>query len=160
MSERVGIRFFLWLFVAGTLLFSCDRQRVFDSFQRIPDQGWHADSVLHFSFEVNDTLRNHNLYLNLRNDRTYGFSNLWLFIRIIPPDGKVVTDTVQVILASPSGKWMGKGFTGIYTNQIPYRTQVFFPVSGSYSIELKHGMRPEWLEGITHAGFRLEKRGR
>jgi gliding motility-associated lipoprotein GldH len=154
------IRFILWLSVAGSLLISCDSQRVYDKFQRLPDEGWQADSILNFNFEVNDTIRNHNLYFNVRNDRSYGFSNLWLFVRIIPPDGEILTDTVQVILANPSGKWMGKGFTGVYTSQIPYRTQVFFPASGSYTVELMHGMRSGLLKGITHAGIRLEKSSR
>ena len=112
---------------------------------------------MHFSFEVSDTTRYHNLYFNIRNDRSYGFSNLWLFVSIIPPMGEEITDTIQVILANPAGKWLGKGFSGLYTSQVPYRTHVYFPVAGAYTIQIQHGMRPEVLDGITEIGIRVEK---
>jgi len=78
-------------------------------------------------------------------------------VTVVPPRGEAITDTVQVLLAEPSGKWRGKGFSGIYDNRILFRQHVFFPEPGSYSIKLKHGMRPLMLKGITDIGIRVEK---
>lgn len=147
------------LFVQGWLFYSCDNTRLFDRFDRIPEPGWHADSLMQFRFDVADTTRYHSLYFNIRNDRNYGFSNLWLFVSILPPRGEHITDTIQVILANPAGKWFGKGFSGLYTSQVPYRTHVYFPVSGTYTIQIQHGMRPTVLKGITDIGIRVEKTG-
>ncbi|MFZ5430788.1 MAG: gliding motility lipoprotein GldH [Bacteroidota bacterium] len=147
------------LLFAGFLVVSCDSSRLYDTFRRIPESGWHADSLMVYRFEVPNTSGIHNIYFNIRNDRNYGFSNLWLFVDIIPPEGEQVTDTIQVILADPSGKWLGKGFSGLYTNQVPYRTQVYFPVQGTYTVQIRHGMRPEVLTGITDIGVRIEHAG-
>jgi gliding motility-associated lipoprotein GldH len=145
------------LLVTFMTMVSCDSQRIFDIYKRLPESGWHADSLQLFTFDVENTTQNHNLYFNVRNDRSYGFSNLWLFVKIIPPEGELITDTIQVLLAHPAGKWTGKGFSGIYTNQITYRTHVYFPVRGKYIIQIQHGMRPKVLEGLTDIGIRVEK---
>lgn len=145
------------LILAAISFASCDFQSVTDTYHRLPDSGWNADSVQTFNFEIKETAQNHNIYFNIRNDRSYGFSNLWLFVKILSPEGVQVTDTIQVMLAGPSGKWLGKGFAGIYTSQVPYRTHVYFPQAGNYSIQLMHGMRPEVLKGLTDVGIRIEK---
>ena len=157
MSKLKMILAIFWLLVAGILLVSCDSRRVYDTYKKLPHSEWHADSLQFFSFNIYNTSQNHNLYFNIRNDRSYVFSNLWLFVKIIPPEGEVINDTIQFLLANHSGKWLGRGFTGIYTNQVPYRTHVFFPAEGSYTIQIQHGMRPTVLNGITHIGFRVEK---
>ena len=139
------------------LLISCDSRRVIDEYRSIGKVAWHTDSVQTFSFNVINKTQNHNIWFNIRNDRSYEFSNLWLFVTIEPPRGESLTDTVQVLLAEPSGKWLGKGFSGIYDSRVVYRRNVFFPEPGKYSIHLRHGMRPALLKGITDIGIRVEK---
>jgi SNF family Na+-dependent transporter len=34
-------------------------------------------------------LQNHNLLVQIRNETSYSFSNLWLFIEITQPDGEI-----------------------------------------------------------------------
>jgi gliding motility-associated lipoprotein GldH len=102
-------------------------------------------------------LKNHNLYINVRNNINYKFSNLWLFIKINQPGQIAVTDTFELALALPNGKWLGEGFGGIKTQQISYKNNVFFPVPGDYRIDIQHGMRDELLDGIIDIGFRVEK---
>ncbi len=136
---------------------ACDPSRVFDEYRPIPSTSWNADSVVTFNFSIARTNQNNNLWFNIRNDNSYEFSNLWLFVTIVPPSGAAVTDTVQVILADPSGKWLGRGFTGTYDNRLIYRRNVFFPESGEYSLHIRHGMRPQNLSGITDVGVRIEK---
>ncbi len=136
---------------------SCDDNRVVDEYHTLPDGKWHKDSVLTFTFPVARKTDLHNIYFNIRNDRSYEYSNLWLFVTLQVPGGELMTDTVQVTLAEPSGKWLGKGMGGIYDNRMVFRRNVYFPASGEHTLYLSHGMRPETLEGITDAGIRIEK---
>ncbi len=136
---------------------SCDPGKVTDQYHPVRHATWDADSAYSFTFSIARKTQNHNLYFNIRNDNSYAFSNLWLFATITSPRGEAFTDTVQVILAEPSGKWLGKGFSGIYDNRIIFRRNVFFPESGTYTLQLKHGMRPAQLQGITDIGIRIEK---
>jgi len=136
---------------------SCDKNLVFEKNLPIPDDGWNKDSVLLFDIPITDTLQNHNFYINVRNDIKYKYSNLWLFIEIDRPGNISVTDTFEITLADPSGKWLGEGFGGVKNRQVIYKGNIYFPVSGEYKINIRHGMRENVLKGIDDIGIRLEK---
>jgi len=150
------------LLLIGCLLFilaACDNSRVFDQYKPIPKSGWNKDSLVVFSVPVTDTVQNHNMYINVRNDVDYPYSNLWLFVDIIQPGGKALKDTFELSLADPAGKWLGEGMGGVKTRKVIYRRNVYFPVSGTYKIELQQGMRKDNLKGIRDIGIRIEKAG-
>lgn len=156
--KNLGFQFFTGcLFVI--LLLACNNNSVFNQYKTIPKSEWNRDSLLLFQVPVTDTLLNHNLFINVRNDIGYKYSNLWLFIDIKQPgDTIAVKDTFEITLADPTGKWLGTGFGGIKTNEIRYRQNVYFPVSGIYEIQIQHGMRGKILENITDVGVRVEKK--
>lgn len=156
--KNLGFQFFTGcLFVI--LLLACNNNSVFNQYKTIPKSEWNRDSLLLFQVPVTDTLLNHNLFINVRNDIGYKYSNLWLFIDIKQPgDTIAVKDTFEITLADPTGKWLGTGFGGIKTNEILYRQNVYFPVSGIYEIQIQHGMRGKILENITDVGVRVEKK--
>jgi gliding motility-associated lipoprotein GldH len=140
-----------------TSIISCDRKRVFESYQTLGEKGWNKDSVVVFNVALKDTIRNHNLYVNIRNKGTYPYSNLWLFLSIGSPDGKLRTDTVEFSLAEPSGRWKGSGIGDLHDNQILYKSSVYFPHKGKYTFRIKQGMRDNVLQGIRDVGLRIEK---
>lgn len=146
-------------FIALIILLSvsCDQNMVFDSFSAIPDNKWPSDSIINFSVDITDTTQNHNLYINIRNSIDYPYSNLWLFISIIPPDGKSFKDTVEFTLADYSGKWLGNGYGKFRDIRYLYKNNTYFPDSGQYFFQLQQGMRNNILEGISDIGIRLEK---
>lgn len=142
------------LFVPALL--ACKNNLVFEQYQSIPEKSWHKDSVLVFNLPVEDTTQNNNFIINVRNDVTYSYSNLWLFIEIEQPDGKIMEDKFEIALADPSGKWLGSGFGGLKTREAMYRRNIFFPVSGEYKVRIKQGMREDYLKGISDLGIRIE----
>ncbi len=154
--KRSGIQIFVFL-LSVLFFMACDKNRIYEYYRPIEKAGWDKDSLLVFDFHVSDTLQNHNLYINVRNDIKYNYSNLWLFIAIDEPGGTELTDTFEITLADPSGKWIGEGFGGIKTRQTMFKRDVYFPVSGNYTINIQHGMRENILKGITDIGVRVEK---
>lgn len=144
----------LSLFI-GTI--ACDKKKVFEAYHQIDEKGWNKDSVVVFNVHLSDTIKNHNLYVNIRNKGTYAYSNIYLFLTIGSPDGAMRTDTVEFTLAEPSGKWRGSGIGGLHDNQIPYKSSVYFPRKGDYKFMIKQGMRDNVLQGIRDVGFRVEK---
>ncbi len=136
---------------------SCDRKRVFESYYELNKNGWNKDSVVVFNAMITDTVKNHNLYVNIRNKGAYAYSNIYLFMTIGSPDGKMRTDTVEFTLADPSGRWRGSGLGDLYDNQIIYKSSVAFPHKGKYEFQIKQGMRDNVLQGIRDIGIRIEK---
>ena len=148
--------YFLLLFIFASVV-SCDRRRVFESYHEIDKNGWNKDSVVVFNFPLTDTIRNNNLFINIRNKGNYPYSNIYLFLTIGSPNGVQKTDTVEFTLAEPSGKWKGSGIGGLYDNQILYKSSVYFPKKGNYMFSIKQGMRDNVLQGIRDVGIRIEK---
>lgn len=154
------LEFQLIIIVFLLAIFSaCDNSIVFDKYKSLPKSGWNKDSLVVFNIPVTDTLQNHNLYINVRNDITYSYSNLWLFIEIDQPVGKSLKDTFELSLADPTGKWLGDGMGGKKTRQVIYRRDVYFPHSGDYKIKLQQAMRETNLKGISDIGIQIENAG-
>ena len=147
---------FLLIIIVVFGVSSCDRRKVFEAYHKIDEKGWNKDSVVVFNVHLTDTMKNHNLYVNIRNKGNYPYSNIYLFLSVGSPDGTMHTDTVEFTLADPSGKWRGKGIGGLHDNQIPYKNKVYFPRQGYYKFMIKHGMRDNVLQGIRDVGFRVE----
>ena len=151
--------FFIYTLIISTLIgiTSCDRKRVFESYYELDKKGWNKDSVVVFNVNLTDTVRNNNLYIDIRNKGTYPYSNIYLFLTIGSPDGVFRTDTVELTLAEPSGRWKGSGIGGLHDNKILYKSSVYFPHKGDYKFMIKQGMRDNVLEGIRDVGIRIEK---
>lgn len=154
MKKRMQL-LFAGLFFLG--MAACDVNRVYDEYVPIKDAKWHKDSLVVFDIPITDTILNHNIFINVRNDINYSYSNLWLFVNIEQPDGVSLCDTFEVALADQSGQWLGKGFGGYKTRESVFRRNVYFPNSGAYKISIQQGMRELNLEGISDVGLRLEK---
>ena len=149
----------LFILIILVSLFACTKNGSFNEYKTIPKAVWNRDSLVVFQVPVTDTVQRHNLFLGVRNDINYKYSNLWLFVEIIQSgDTTAVKDTFEFTLADPTGKWLGSGFGGVKTNEVLFRSNVYFPVAGQYNVKVQHGMRGKLLEGITDIGFRLEKK--
>ena len=142
----------LWTFAA------CDSRVIFEDYHPVGNRGWHKDSAIVFTVNLQDKRQSYNLYLNIRNKGNYPNSNIWLFVNIKSPEGKLLTDTVELVLADHSGKWRGSGIGDLFDNQFLYQQNLSFPVAGEYQFSVRQGMRATKLQGIQDVGIRLEKR--
>lgn len=150
------------LIIVAICFFSCDSNRVYDEYEAIPN-GWNKDSIITFNLQNIDSVQNYNLFINVRNNSDFAYSNLFLIAQIQFPQGKVITDTLEYQMAAPSGEWLGTGFGDIKENKFWYKENVRFDEPGDYKVSIQHAMRKsgneqgiEELEGITDVGFRIE----
>lgn len=154
---------FLWiLIIVSVCLMSCDKKRVFDEYQSIPNK-WNKDSIITFKLQNIDSVQNYNLFINVRNNSDFAFSNLFLIAQIQFPQGKVITDTLEYQMATPNGQWLGTGFGSIMENKLWYKENFQFNEAGEFKVSIQQAMRKnrseqgiENLEGITQVGFRIE----
>lgn len=135
---------------------SCDPDMVYDQFRQ-PEQGvWTWNDALEFEADIQDTLSLHDIYLQLRHTTEYPMSNLYMFVHIKSPTGQILSDTVNMILAAPDGKWIGRGNGNIRELMLLYRKQILFRVPGPYTITLEQAMRREELP-VSDVGVRIER---
>lgn len=138
---------------------ACDRNVVFEENLTIKDNNWSSEQPLQFKATIKDSLAAHNVYINIRNASHYPFSNIFLFLNTTFPDGQIDRDTLEIMLATPEGKWMGDGLGDIWDNRVLFKRNVSFPQTGEYIFQLTQAMRLDPLPGIMDAGMRIEKVG-
>jgi gliding motility-associated lipoprotein GldH len=153
------IRNLCFLSLTTLLLFmaSCDSKRFFEENKSVENGVWKNTKFQSFSVAISDTLSRYDLFLNVRNDGLYPYSNLYLFIHTTLPGGKRATDTVECQLADPDGKWRGSGLGSLKFNRFLFQKGMLFPRKGIYHFDLEQAMRVNDLKGIRDVGIRIEK---
>jgi gliding motility-associated lipoprotein GldH len=136
---------------------SCDSNRVYEKNISIPDASWNVGFKPSFEFEIQDTSIFYNFYINIRNNTDYPYSNLYLFVDSYLADGSSARDTIEVILATKEGRWLGKGIGKIKESRFFLRNNLVFPNKGRYQIDIEQAMREDALKGIEDIGIRIEK---
>jgi len=155
-------KYWIMLVLFG-LLVACDDKQVFDSYQKL-DGNWAKNDSIRFEFEQTDTINPYNLFLNIRDNKKYPFSNIFLIVNFKNPKNEVKIDTLEYEMAFPNGELMGTGFSDIKENKLWYQENFIFNKSGKYEVIITQAVREtgevndvENLPGITEIGFRIEK---
>ena len=139
------------------MLTGCDTALFHDS-QKIPNKIWQRDHTIRFEVPVEDTMKSYDFYIDLRNEGTYPYSNIYMFVNTTFPSGGSARDTVECILADRTGRWLGSGLGDIWDNHILFKKNVRFPTGGTYIFEFDQGMRMDALPDIIDLGISIEKR--
>jgi len=145
------------------LLVSCDKKRVFDEYKPL-DGKWKKDNVVSFNFDQKDTVSKYNMFINVRNNNSYPYSNLFLIVHLQEPGSKLTkVDTLEYPMANPDGSLMGEGFSDVKESKLWYKENVRFPKAGKYTVSIQHAVRKggevpgvNELDGVIDVGLRIE----
>ena len=144
--------------------FSCEPKNVVFNQTVALDGYWGDNEVLEFKLPQLDSLKNYDLFLNVRNTNDYKFNNIFMIVSMNFPHGKTITDTLEYRMANPDGSWMGHGIGNIKENKLWYKEGVQFHEEGNYTVSIGQAMRNNGavegvkkLDGITDVGFTVEE---
>ncbi len=153
-----------FVLIVSFLITSCNSNTVYTSYKTLSNSTWHKDSIINFKFNPTDTISRNNLFINLRNNNDYQYSNLFVIVDINFPNNTSFIDTLEYEMTDAEGKFLGKGFTDLKENKLEYKSNVVFPITGEYSVNIQQAMRKggavdgiERLDGITDIGLHIEK---
>lgn len=146
------------IILAVTGVSSCQDTQTFadDNFE-IAGHNWSYTEKIQVPVTIENPDLLYNLYVNLRLTSSYKYSNIFLLIHIVGPDGKKTTERKEFRVALPDGEWLGSGSGDLYSFQMPFKENFKFPLKGKYVIELEQNMRDNPLNNISDAGVRVEK---
>ncbi len=136
---------------------SCSKNVVYSKYETFKENEWHAKDKAVFDFEITDTQTLNNISLMVRHADAYPYNNLFVFVTTKYPDGKILSDTMEIILANQKGEWQGSGAGDIYDFKIPVKKNVRFPLPGKYQFTFEQGMRVDPLVFIMDFGLEIEK---
>ena len=131
----------------------------FESF----DKGWSQKKEVVFDFYNAKPSEAYHLFLYIRNNEKYPFANIHLVAQLKDPLGATITDTLTYRLATPDGRWLGKGILS-KESKLWYKDSLVLPYIGTYEIRVRPAMRYneniaplELLPGVVAAGIGVEK---
>ena len=148
---------YLFAFVGILVFSSCNKNTVYSKYQTFNENEWFAKDKAVFDIDIHDTQSLHNISLMVRHADSYPFSNIILFVTTKYPDGKLLSDTMEVILATKKGEWQGSSAGDIFDIKVPIKKNVRFALPGKYQFTFEQGMRVDPLPLIMDFGFEIEK---
>ena len=149
-------RSFPILLISLLLLTSCDKEMVYDHYVSLENGIWKWNDVAVFDINVTDTLSLNNIFIQVRHSTDYPMSNLYMFVNVKGPKGQFRRDTVNLVLATPEGKWTGIGSGHLRELRLLYKSQTRFGLPGNYNISIEQAMRKAELP-VSDVGVRIER---
>ena len=135
---------------------SCADTAVIDENVAIENRVWHYEDQPQLKAHITNINKPYHVYLNLRHTPDYPYSNVFILLHQLAPDGTDTTERFELTLAEPDGRWLGKGNGSVYTHQHLIKEAVHFPDTGHYVFTLEQNMRENPLPEITDVGIRIE----
>lgn len=137
---------------------ACDKSRVYEQNIELNNEGWYIDSVLTFSFNIQDTNLKYNIYYNIRNANTYPFYNLYTRYYLEDSIGSTLSTYLyeMFLMDSKTGQSLGSGIGDIFDHRFELLMDHKFNTAGTYKIIIKQYMRQDPLHGILAVGIRVE----
>ncbi len=152
------------LIILALLFNSCNQHLVYTDYKTISENKWHKDSIVDFEIDIKDTISNNGIYINLRNNKNYGFNNIFLIVSVDYPNKTIITDTLSYKMTDQTGRFLGTGFTDIKENKLEFKEHIIFANKGKHTFHIQQAMRKNGeeygvinLEGITDVGIEIEK---
>jgi gliding motility-associated lipoprotein GldH len=139
------------------LVSACNKSVVYSKYYTFKESQWKAADKAAFEVDITDTLSLNNINLMIRHADAYPYSNIFLFVTTAYPDGKVLSDTMEIVLANSKGEWIGSGAGDIFDYKVPVKKNVRFPLSGKYKFTFEQGMRVDPLPYVMDFGFEIDK---
>ena len=135
---------------------ACSQQAVFEKYEEIPNENWSRYQVIEFTANIPDSGL-YNVQLCVRHTTDYEMANLWCFVSTRSHAQTQLYDTINVKIAEPDGRWLGKGNAIRIVQQNINKNPVTLP-KGNVIFRIEQGMRLEEMPGIKDIGLRIEKR--
>lgn len=155
MKRLLGVLMvFIWLLV------SCDGTRVYELNQDFDNRYWLVGEEPEFRFTIQDVSTSYNLYINVRNEVSYPYANLYVTYALQDSLQNVLSESLinPFLFDKKTGEPFGSSVLGdIYDHQVPLLRDYTFSQPGEYVVRYKQFMRKDTLDGILAVGLRVER---
>jgi gliding motility-associated lipoprotein GldH len=139
------------------VLSSCGPDYLYEERKQLPATGWVYTDTLDFAFEVQDTNRLYNMYLDFDFDRGFGNQNVYLRLSTRFPDGKRVQAIRSFNFFDDQGVPYGECSDAKCKGRSILQEKAFFNQSGKYTLTIEQYTRTDALSGISALGVAIER---
>ncbi len=153
----------VFILILCIVLGGCIAAPYFQKQEAIPQNTWNYNFRPVFKFDITDSTARYATYFIIQHTQAYPYCNLWMWMYIkTPGERSIKKERVNITLAAPSGRWLGRGMGAIYEERVyvDLGDSVKLHRPGSYEIMLEQNMRVNPLPEVMHVGIRVEKKER
>lgn len=143
--------------MVSTLLLGCSSDTLVDDFQALPNYGWAFSDTIGFDFFVEDENAYYNDFFQLRINKDYPLSNIYVKAYFYQGDSFLFSNIKRYMLAEKSGKWKGSGLGSTVSFELPLRVNHEFKDTGSYRVAFQPYLRVDTLPAVSDVGYRITK---
>lgn len=149
-------RLFLLALIGISFFSSCGPEIVYEKELAINTSGWTYGDTLHYDFDIADTNKLYNLFLDLEHTTDFSTQNLYVKIYTGFPNGQRLSQVLSIDIANKLGQWLGECSGNICHLDIPIQRNAYFNQLGMHTFTLEQYMRTEALSDLQGASFRVE----
>ena len=146
-----------------TTIFGCSPEKGYTSYKSVSNDGLGVNPII---FKIPKKIVNSskkNIFLRLRNNNDYPYSNIFLLACLRSGDDKIYNDTLEYAMSSVDGSWLGTGFNEIKESKLWWKGGVILSNQKPLTIEISQAVRNNGeekgvskLKGIISVGISIE----
>lgn len=143
--------------VLGLLIIvGCGESPMFTKAVSFKNQTWDIDQKPQFDVEINDTTKAYGFRLILRTTTDYSYSNLWIFLKTIAPDGSVAREPYQIPIAYEDGSWIGERSGSIIESELSFAPRKL-PLKGKYTFIVEQAITKDEVDEVLDLVFEVDE---
>lgn len=122
-----------------------------------PDEDcWALTDTLFLNYQVEEPGA-YKLVFPATFTESYPYQNIYLYVEVVTPSGKVNGAPYNYILMNEYGEWFEKPSRGKISFELPLGRNIRLDEKGEYKFRVYHYMRNEKLCGISHIGAEVRQ---
>lgn len=150
------LRFWLLLGVVLITASSCDKP-LYSGERPIAGSVWTYDNPLRFDWEVRDTQKLYDLWLEISHSPELSHQNVYVKVTTSFPNAPDQQQMLSLELLKPDGQPNGNCSSDDCTAYISLGQKLSFPSVGNYSLSLTQHSRRDSMPGIRSIGLEIRE---
>lgn len=146
----------VWLLFVAIIFTGCSDQAFYEKSYSFKDAKWNQDVKPRFVVDFKDTSEAYTFTLSLRTTTDYKYSNLWIFMKTITPEGIVAREPYQLKITNEDGSWIGNKTGTIVETPLVFSNRKL-PKAGKYTFILEQGITNQEIDEVEDITFKIEK---
>jgi len=146
----------LFPFLLIVLLVACSEAPLYEKAYSFKNREWKQDEKMKFVVDIKDTSKVYDFTLSVRTTTDYKYSNLWMFMKTIAPDGSIGREPIQMYITNPDGSWIGTKSGSTVETPLYFKKRKL-PLKGKYTFIIEQGITDSKVTEILDLIFRVEE---
>ena len=148
------LRNFLLFFILGLSTLSCSEKPFYENVYSFDGNEWTQRVKPSFAVDIKDIEKEYNFIITLRTTTDYKYSNLWIYMNTITPDGTKAREPFQIQITNPDGSWAGIKTGTIVEHPLQFNKRKL-PKKGKYTFTLEQGITESKIDEVLDIGLRV-----